>query len=257
MNQNTKIALTVSQHFHEIYPVLAELIDAIVFRDVNNILSIKDVDRMFHLNGFINTDFDETVTPDFLKRLQFHNIDFISFDLGPSCKKIRMEDFYVADDPVLAPEEILIIGKRKIDKIRSIYSGAISLENMDYHKGGAYEYVCEPHFIKNAVEEFDVDFTLDIGHLNVTCFYNGMKPEDYIMALPMDRLKEVHISHAIDDDDTHGIPTTSDYDLLKYIFSINQPEYTVLEYYWDPDVIVKETKRLYEFLGNMTHSVVN
>ncbi len=29
----------------------------------------------------------------------------------------------------------------------------VAVENLDYHKGGAYEYICKPEFIKNLLNK--------------------------------------------------------------------------------------------------------
>jgi len=249
MRKRPKIALTVSQHFDRVYPQLSGLVDALVIRDINNVPPL-DVEKIFHLNGFINDDFDKTIEKKFFGILKNHNIRFLSFDLGPSCRRVRVEEFYKAESPVLTPEEILQTGAEKLRRIRSFYSGAISLENLDYHGGGAYEYVCDPAFIKAAIEEFDTSLTIDIGHLNVSCFQLGIDPKDYIHQLPMYRLKEVHISHSNENDDSHHIPKESDYALLDYILSISKPEYIVLEFFQDPGIIIEEHKRLWKRIQN-------
>jgi len=248
MNKDTKIALTVSQHFDEVYPDLAEVIDAVELRNFNNVPSAAGIGKIAHLNGFIDSGFDKFIEPDFLEYLNSYCVDLFSFDLGPSCEHIKMQEFYKAQGPVLGPEEIIRIGREKINKIRSCYSGGISLENMDYHEGGAYEYVCEPEFIKRAIEELDTGLTLDIGHLNVTCFHMGMAPLDYMRLLPMNRLKEVHISHSEDADDNHAVPTDADYTFLDSIFSLAKPEYMILECYQDPETIKREIRRLYKWI---------
>jgi hypothetical protein len=249
MEEKIKLALTVSKHFHEVYNEIMPLIDAIVIRDVNEIPKVEGIDKTCHLNGFINKEFDSVVTKNFLNQINDHNVKVLSFDFGPSCEKILTDEFYFADSKILDKEEIISIGRKKIDQIRRIYHGDISLENLDYHRGGAYEHVCDPSFIKYAIEKFDVSLTLDIGHLMVTCYQFGLKPRHFIQDLPMERLKELHISHAINDNDAHEIPTEDDYAILQYILNIRKPEYIVFEYYWNKNIIIEEMKKLYKFIN--------
>ncbi len=241
-----KIALTVSQYFYTVYPMLKDYVGAIVVKDINAVPVFQGIDKTFHLNGFINDEFDALVTPEFLNKLIEYNINLLSFDIGPSCKKVSIEKFYKIRGPLLDPRDILAIGTQKIKKIRKYYSGSISLENLDYHKGGAYEYVCEPDFISCAIKEWDVGLTLDIGHVNVSCMHYGISPHDYIKSLPIDRLKEIHISGSKGEEDLHDLPSRGDYDLLKFVLKTKLPEYLVLEYYWDPNLIINEIKKLHK-----------
>ncbi len=247
-SMKTKIALTASQHFDTVYPQVADIVDVIELRTLNSIPSAGKVERIVHLNGFINDQFEDEVNAQFLSRLNDYGIKSLSFDLGPSCEKVRMDDFYMPESAVLSPDRIMEIGKRRLAGIRSVYKGPVSMENLDYHKGGAYEHVCEPSFITRAVYELSTGLTLDIGHANVTAFNKHMDVKDYIGMLPLDRLTEVHISHAVNDDDAHDLPTDSDYDILEFIFSKANPGYIVVEYFRDPEAIVGQLRILHNFI---------
>lgn len=240
----TKIALKVSQCFEDAYPRLTSCVGAFVLRSLDHVPE-GSLDRTAHLNGFIDEAFDRECTPDFFKGLRDHNVCLLSFDLGPSCERVRMEDYWLPDSRILSADEILAIGRSRIAKLRSSFSGTLSLENLDYHPGGAYEHVCDPDFIRRALEAFDVGLTLDIGHLNVTCYHTGMSPESYLRRLPLERLSELQVSHAEGGDDQHGVPTENDYALVERILREARPDYVALEYYWDAEKIVEATKRLH------------
>jgi len=250
MHKRVKLALGVSDKFVNIYPEVAEITDAAVIRDFDRIPEeTHTIERIAHLNGFINREFDDLVTDEILMKLNEQGINFLSFDLGPSCISAKIDDFYVPVGRVLSPDEILKAGKEKMKRIRSLYNGLISLENLDYHPGGAYEHVCHPRFIKHAIEELDTAFTADIGHINVSCLQLDLDPKDYIASLPMDRLEEVHISHAEGDCDAHGVPSEDDYALFNYICSIKMPEFVTLEIMGNPEIVIREIKRLHNYLG--------
>ena len=241
-----RIALAVSQHFEAVYPALKDIVGALVLRDLAKNPGIAGHALTGHLNGFIDDGYDRAVTPEFFRSAAAAGLELLSTDLGPACRKVEMKHFYEPASPVLSPEEILKIGRERVAHIRRNFKGTLSLENLDYHPGGAYDHVCEPDFIKKALAEWDVGLTLDIGHLNVTCFQMGMKPEEFLDRIPLERLKEIHVSHANGGDDSHAPPEESDIELLKAILARSRPDFVTLEFYWDPEIIIRETRRLHE-----------
>lgn len=246
----TKIALAVSQNFEAVFPRLKDRVGSLVVNDLAKIVpGLRGYELTAHMNGFIDSDFDKTATPEFFSGLRRHGVELLSLDLGPACREVKLEEFYKPASPVLSPDEIVAIGRERLKTIRAGYSGAVSLENLDFHPGGAYDHVCDPSFIARALKDWDAGLTLDIGHMSVTCFQTGMDPKEFIRRLPLDRLMEVHVSHANGDDDTHALPTDADYALLDYLFTLARPRYLKLEYYWDADAIVRETLKLADFVA--------
>lgn len=245
----TKIALTASQHFDRVYPHVKDIVGAIDMRSLDKVPHAENVEKTFHANGFIDEGFDRLVDPVFLRRLQTCGIGSFSFDLGPSCEKVLMDDFYIPASTALSPDQIIEIGARHVERIRSVYKGSISAENLDYHAGGAYEHVCEPSFISRALEMLNIGLTLDIGHAAVTAFTKKMDVKDYISMLPLERVSEVHLSHSVKDDDSHDAPTRGDYDILDFVLSRSSPKYVVIEYFRDPDTIIEQLRALHELLA--------
>jgi len=89
--------------------------------------------------------------------------------------------------------------------------GELLLENLDYNpkdKSGAYEYVCEPEFVGDILEQTGCGMLLDIGHAN--CSAQNMGCDDvmgFIKKLPLEKVAEIHMSSAGQKDglahDTH------------------------------------------------------
>ncbi|MCK5043146.1 MAG: DUF692 family protein, partial [Candidatus Aenigmarchaeota archaeon] len=76
-----------------------------------------------------------------------------------------------------------------------------AIENMDYNKGGAYEYVCEPEFIKDMLAKNpNIYLLLDLTHAQIsahkllTKYEESERTEKYINSLPLDRIIEIHLS---------------------------------------------------------------
>lgn len=243
----TLTSLAVSQNFDKVFDTLRPIVGALVAHDVTKFPDVE-IAKTVHLDGLVDDSFEKVFTPAFYEGAQKHGVELISLDCGPSCEKVRIDDFYMPESPTLSPDAIIGRAKERVQEIRRRYKGPISLENLDFHPGGAYDHVCEPKFIARMLEELDAGLTLDIGHMNVTCFQNGMSPEQFLGALPMDRCVEVHISHSVEDDDSHRVPEDSDYAILDRILTLATPRYAAVEFYWDPDIIIREYKRLHNFL---------
>jgi len=57
--------------------------------------------------------------------------------------------------------------------------------------------VVEPAVISRVVREAGCNFLLDIAHASIAAKYLGMDPHEYIFALPVDRVREIHVSGTI------------------------------------------------------------
>lgn len=252
------IGLPVSQHFMDVFPVIEDIVDVLVVRDLKRFPA--DIDgsyrKSYHTDGLVNSQFAKEMSYEFINILNINEIYHLSFDLGPSCVDVELNnkrnDIYwpCNGSEVLAPEDILKIAGERINSIRKIFNGIISVENLDYHTGGAYEYVCEPDFIAYAVKKLNVDITIDVAHLLVTCHNLHLDPFNYISKLPLKSIREVHISHPDGDNDKHDPPTEYEYELLDYLLSESAPDFIVVEYYKNPKKIIEENIKLFNFLNS-------
>lgn len=242
------LSLAVSQNFHNVIDELRPIVGALVAHDPAKFPDL-DLPKTVHLDGLIDDSFDRVFTPAFFDAAARHEVELISIDCGPSAERVRIDGFYRPESPTLSPDAIIGRAKERLQEIRRRYRGPISLENLDYHPGGAYEHVCEPAFIRRMAEALDAGLTLDIGHLNVTCWHRGMSPSRFLDQLPMERCVEVHISHSVEDDDSHHVPEESDYAVLDDVLRRASPRYAAVEFYWDPAVIIREYRRLHSFLA--------
>ena len=245
-----KIALPVSKYFEQVKSDLLPLIGAVFIREekyMNEDFRNKEI--LFHANGFINDEFDELVNNRRFLEKADSCANLLSFDLGPSCRKVDCsEEGYVAKSSVLKERQILEIAEKKIANIRRYFKGIISVENLDYHPSGAYESVCDPGFISHFVESFDLGLTLDIGHVEVTCNCLGIDEYDYLKKLPLSKVVEIHLVRSEGIDDSHFLPMKREYELLDFILKRTNVHYIVIEYHSDPDGIIEGNKQLINFL---------
>lgn len=252
------IALPISQHFDTVFSQLSDIVGVTLLRDIKSLPSVLTDyphKRAFHTNGFINIQFADEMTESFMRELERFGVYHMSFDCGPSCRNTYFNSekngiYWPANSSdILKPEDIISIAEERMDYIKSHFKGSVALENLDYNPGGAYEYVCEPDFIKEMVEKLDVYLAMDIAHLLVTAHNFGISPFKYIERLPLERVGEIHISHPEGENDKHNCPTSFEYEMLEHILANSEPEFIVLEYYQDPKKIVDENLKLYKFLN--------
>jgi len=152
-----------------------------------------------------NPAFREQLGDEFARIVEMFDPEFISFHLGFSCEKLKSGgqfDFATALTPILPKETVRqrIIDNMAYVKRRYLRRGELLLENLDYNprdKSGAYEYVCEPAFIRDILDATGCRMLLDFGHAN--CSAQNMGHSDvmrFIFSLPLEKVVEVHMSGA-------------------------------------------------------------
>lgn len=110
---------------------------------------------------------------------------------------------------------------------------SLAVENLDYHIGGAYGYICEPEFIQEIFQRNKkLYLLLDIAHAEVsTVMLSGAKPEQktgatlrYLKQLPLERVIEIHINAPVWERktllDMHSPITRAEETLLKEILPV-------------------------------------
>ncbi len=81
------------------------------------------------------------------------------------------------------------------DKFKKVgYKGKILIENLDYHPTGAYEHICEPSFISKMAAHTGCLILLDVAHIIISSHYLGVKPIDFVRAVGVDNVFEVHVN---------------------------------------------------------------
>ncbi|MCK5129386.1 MAG: DUF692 family protein [Clostridiales bacterium] len=97
-----------------------------------------------------------------------------------------------------------------------------------------YPFV-EAKCIKEFIENNDVLFLLDLTHARIAANFRGWDIKEYILGLPIDRLKEIHINGSGIDvngniEDTHQSMVQEDYALLEWVLKRINPDIVTLEY---------------------------
>jgi uncharacterized protein (UPF0276 family) len=72
----------------------------------------------------------------------------------------------------------------------------IILENIPYFgpAGEFHRASVEPSVIRRVVEETGCGFLLDLSHARIAAHYMGIDPHEYILSLPVEQLRELHVT---------------------------------------------------------------
>ena len=174
-----------------------------------------------------------------LPYLKSHNFSHFSFDVGPAAEYCKTEDYYyVAESDVLSAEELTQITSKRLDYVKERYDGIIALENLNYFPTSAYAHVCDPDFISSIVKGSEVYLILDIAHAMISAHNLGIPPETYFTRLPLERVKEIHLSaHGYLDGkwrDLHNRPNDETYQILEMLKGyVKSDTYLIVEFYKD------------------------
>jgi len=95
--------------------------------------------------------------------------------------------------------------------------------------------VVEPEKIGGLIRETGASMLLDTAHAKITALYRNWDIKDYILAFPLSRVREIHVSGAgFDADgapyDAHGPMEAEDYELLEWALGHTRPDIVTLEY---------------------------
>lgn len=162
---------------------------------------------------------------------------WFSVHLGFASERVRF-DYHMLPASEPLPRELLLERiVANLSAAQALCPVPLAIENLDYCPEGAYEHVCEPDFISEVVSATGCDLLLDLGHLQVSASWLGGTPEAMLYALPLERVREIHLSSprplAPGDarlDDAHESLTERDYELLEAVLRRSSPGAVTLEY---------------------------
>jgi len=128
---------------------------------------------------------------------------WISFHLGFATEELESGgqfDHDVAKSEILERNEVK---KRIIENLKYIkenyHDVDVLLENLDYNpperSKGAYEFVTDPGFINDVLNDTNTYLLLDLAHAEISAKNLGyINAKDYIGKLPLDRVLEIHLA---------------------------------------------------------------
>jgi uncharacterized protein (UPF0276 family) len=159
-----------------------------------------------------------------------------------------------ARSPALDPD---LLFERTCASIRGFAAALpvpLILENLDLGPTAAYRHVCRAEFITAVLEATDSGLLLDLAHARVTAARLGMSVDDYLGALPLGRVWQLHLSGPRPNaagtlDDAHEVLCDADYELLARVIAWTHPAAITLEYHRDRAALVRQVERLQARIG--------
>lgn len=98
--------------------------------------------------------------------------------------------------------------------------------------------------IRRIVSMLDAGMLLDLAHARVAAAFQGMTIQAYLLALPLERVREIHISGVREVDgvlrDAHEPLREADYAILEWVLKRTKPEIVTLEYFRQDQAALKE-----------------
>jgi uncharacterized protein len=106
---------------------------------------------------------------------------------------VQAEDFEIPVTRALALERIV----GSVRQLQELTGLEVLLENVAHYAWSERpSYITDPEFIAQCFELSGAGFLLDLAHARVSAHHRGQEVRDYLNALPLDKIKEMHVSGA-------------------------------------------------------------
>lgn len=192
------------------------------------------------------------------ERLALTGAPCLSVHLGYSTAQVefkRGSGFVPASVPAepLARDALFTAITQNLRALQKAINVPLLIEGLDYNPTGAYEHVCEPEFMAEVLGATDASLLLDLAHAQVSASRLGYELEAYLAALPLKRVKQLHVSGPRSDGktlfDAHEPLREEDYELVADILERTDPWALTLEYGKDEQAFLEQTTRLRQLIG--------
>jgi hypothetical protein len=141
--------------------------------------------------------------------------------------------------PMPYTEEALRHVVRRVREVQELLERPLVLENPSSYVEFAASTLSEWDFLAHLAEEADCGLLLDVNNVYVSAFNHGFDADEYIDALPADRVVQYHLAghtnkgtHIIDTHSDHAIDAV--WELYRRAWARTGPTATLYE--WDEDV---------------------
>lgn len=136
---------------------------------------------------------------------------------------------------------------RRIEQVKSAFDKPVILENM----AGFPKFTIEakPDLINRICDVTNCDMLLDLGHARCGADNLDMDIYDYLSALPLHRVRQIHTHGARLGrwdklEDAHEPMQAIDYEILGWLLDHTQPDILTLEYWKDKGAIREQLHQL-------------
>jgi uncharacterized protein (UPF0276 family) len=255
------MGLPVSHLFDRSNPLVHEVLSLAEVLEVKNPSPpswLPRLPKVFHWGyGICEDDFKEHFPP-VGKYLKDVRPSLFSCDLGPSA---RRHEGILPTSPILSRKTVYERAKLNLNLLRSFYDGPVALENYNFYPTGLYNNVCDPSFIADFLEHFNLGLVLDLAHAAISAVNMGFDIFQYLEKLPLEKVLEVHISKPYLPKepgrlgvDTHEFPEEREWSwlnfVMKRIIEHGTKPLVLIEYYKDLAILRDSMLRLISELNN-------
>jgi uncharacterized protein (UPF0276 family) len=141
--------------------------------------------------------------------------------------------------PVAFTRENLNHLSERIDKVQNFLGRSLAFENLSAYFDYKNSTMSEWDFISELTKMTNCDLLLDLNNIFVNSYNQEFNPDDFINAIPIERVKEIHLAGYSERDgfyfDTHSNPLYPELiDLYKKILEKKTNIPTLFE--WDEDI---------------------
>ncbi len=111
---------------------------------------------------------------------------------------------------------------QRVRQVQDFLELPMAVENVSAYGDMPGGEMTEPEFVTAVLEEADCGLLLDVNNVYVNAFNFGFEPRDYIDALPLERVIQIHVAGHFQEApdillDTHAMPIADPvYDLFAY-----------------------------------------
>ena len=143
---------------------------------------------------------------------------------------------------------------RRLAEVKKNMDIPILLENMAALPGSKYAFAASPETISEMLQKSGCGLLLDLPHARVAAAYQGLEVKDYLQRLPLDKVKQIHVSGPELKNgilwDRHEIMQAEDYALLEWALKHSSPEILTLEYIREETALREQLSRLRQLISD-------
>lgn len=140
-----------------------------------------------------------------------------------------------------------------VQKVKGQFGLPVILENLASLPVKKYWYAAEPAVLAAVVEAADCGLLLDLAHARLAAAYRGQPVQEYVAALPLEWVRQVHVSGIRTRNgrpyDAHESMQEEDYALLAWTLDRCQPVMVTLEYFRREAPLRQQLLRLQGMVG--------
>lgn len=178
------------------------------------------------------------------KALNWANPPYLSTHLEAQVEFLPEHKEFQHQKPLWLKEALKKHFLARIANVKQRLDTPLVLENYPYYTWWRhYRWGSAPEFITEVCREGGCQFLLDTAHARCSAWHMQEASWDYIKALPLKSLREVHITgvqlrRAEGLRDTHTMPDEEDFQLLERLLAEARPEIITIEYGGLPERIL-------------------